>query len=466
MLFSSLPFLYYFLPAVLLCYFVVPSQLKNLVLLLFSLIFYAWGEPIYVLLMIFSILASYMLAILTEKHRGSKKAKAYLAVEAVLALGCLALFKYADFFVASFNAATGLSLPLLRLALPVGISFYTFQILSYNIDVYRGTVPAQRNLVDLGAYVTMFPQLIAGPIVRYRDINAQLTERRNSLEKAADGIGRFVIGLGKKVLIANSMGEICEAFRAGGEASQLFFWLYAIAFSLQIYYDFSGYSDMAIGLGKILGFDFLENFNYPYISRSITEFWRRWHMSLGSWFRDYVYIPLGGNRVSPLKWYRNIFVVWLLTGFWHGAAWNFMIWGLYFGFLLVLEKKFLLRWLEKLPGLGHLYVLFLVMISFVIFNAEGMADALRCIGGLFGAGCESFAGPESLYTLRSYAVWLGVSLLGATPLVKNTVSKGLAAMKSPALSGSLQLLGSALLVLLCTAYLVDGSFNPFLYFRF
>ena len=464
MLFSSLTFLYYFLPAVLLCYFLAPKGWRNAVLLVFSLIFYAWGEPKYVFLMMFTIISGFLLGLLTEKHRGSKKAKYFLAAAVLIDLAFLGIFKYTDFFIDSFNAATGLSVPLLKIALPVGISFYTFQILSYNVDVYRGTVPAQRSLIKLGCYVTMFPQLIAGPIVRYSDIASQLEDRKCSFDMAAEGISRFVVGLGKKVIIANSMGELVSAFQGSGEQTVLFFWLYAVAFSLQIYYDFSGYSDMAIGLGKILGFEFLENFNYPYVSKSITEFWRRWHISLGSWFRDYVYIPLGGNRVSRIKWYRNIFVVWLLTGFWHGAAWNFMIWGLYFGFILVVEKFFLLKRLEKSKVLGHVYVLFLVMISFVIFNANNMGEAFRCIGGLFGADTNAFAGAESLYYLRSYGLLLILSVLGATPLVKRIFEK--LGNCHGAVFHAARLLAGLALVILCTAYLVDGSFNPFLYFRF
>ena len=466
MLFSSLTFLYYFLPAVLLCYFLSPKAWRNGVLLIFSLLFYAWGEPKYVFLMMFTIISGYVLGLLTERYRGDKKAKLFLTAAVVIDLAFLAVFKYTDFFIDSFNSAAGLSLPLLKIALPVGISFYTFQILSYNVDVYRGTVPAQKSLVKLGCYVTMFPQLIAGPIVRYKDIALQLEDRKCSFDMASEGISRFVVGLGKKVIIANSMGELVSAFQGCSEQTVLFYWLYALAFSLQIYYDFSGYSDMAIGLGKILGFEFPENFNYPYISKSVTEFWRRWHISLGSWFRDYVYIPLGGNRVSRIKWYRNIFVVWLLTGFWHGAAWNFMIWGLYFGFILVLEKFFLLKRLEKSRLLGHVYVLFLVMISFVIFNADSMAEAFRCIGGLFGAKGIAFSGAESLYYLRSYAVLLALSVLGATPLVKKLFGKLRKTDKKGFVTSSAELLAGLVLVLLCTAYLVDGSFNPFLYFRF
>ena len=462
MLFSSLTFLYYFLPAVLLCYFIAPKSWRNAVLLVFSLIFYAWGEPKYVFLMMFTILSGYTLGILTEKHKGSSKAKLFLTLAIVIELGMLAIFKYTDFFISGFGAATGLPVKLLKIALPVGISFYTFQILSYNVDVYRGEVPAQRSLVKLACYVTMFPQLIAGPIVRYSHIEKQLDNRTCSFDMAASGIRRFVVGLAKKVIIANSMGALCDAFQGSSEQTVLFFWLYAIAYSLQIYYDFSAYSDMAIGLGKILGFEFMENFNYPYVAKSITEFWRRWHISLGSWFRDYVYIPLGGNRVSKLKWFRNIFVVWLLTGMWHGAAWNFIVWGLYFGVLLVIEKLWLLKRIEKIPVVSHVYVLFLVMISFVIFNASSMQDAVRCIGGLFGSGTTAFAGAESLYYLRSYWVLLVMAVVGATPIVKNFFS-GLAKIKAVAAA---EIAVSIALVLLCSAYLVDGSFNPFLYFRF
>ena len=450
----------------LLCYFLVPKAWKNAVLLIFSLVFYAWGEPKYVFLMMFTILSGYILGLLTEKYSGSGKAKVFLIAAVVIDLGFLALFKYADFFIANFNAATGLSLPLLKIALPVGISFYTFQILSYNVDVYRGKVAAQRSLIKLACYVTMFPQLIAGPIVRYSDIERQLTDRQCSFDMAAQGIRRFVVGLGKKVIIANSMGELCSAFQQGNEQTVLFFWLYAIAYSLQIYYDFSAYSDMAIGLGKILGFEFMENFNYPYISKSITEFWRRWHISLGSWFRDYVYIPLGGNRVSRIKWFRNIFVVWLLTGFWHGAAWNFMIWGLYFGLILVIEKFWLLKALEKSKVLGHVYVLLLVIISFVIFNAESMPEALKCIGGMFGAGGIAFAGAESLYYLRSYGLLLLMAIVGASGVVRKFFD---ALSKQPGLEKAFfaaEIVSMLALTVLCTAYLVDGSFNPFLYFRF
>ncbi|MBS6447918.1 MAG: MBOAT family protein [Clostridiales bacterium] len=466
MLFSSIPFLYYFLPCVLILYFVVPKCLKNTVLLLSSLVFYAWGEPKYVLLMAVSITLGYVFGLLIEIWRGTKLSKLFLILSIVTSLGLLGYFKYADFFIANFNAATGLSVPLLKIALPIGISFYTFQILSYTVDVYRGEVKAQRNYISLAVYVALFPQLIAGPIVRYSDIAAQLESRTHSFSNVALGTRRFILGLAKKVLIANALGELCDIFKESNDKSVLFFWLYAIAFTLHIYFDFSGYSDMAIGLGKIFGFDFLENFDYPYISGSITEFWRRWHMSLGSWFRDYVYIPLGGNRVSKARWFLNIFIVWMLTGFWHGAAWNFIVWGLFFAILLIIEKLWLLKPLKKSKVLSHIYVMFFVIISFVIFNAADMKEAFSYIGGMFGAGGIPFISEEWLYYLRSYGVVLIVAIIGATPLVKKlvlSVKKKSTGEKIMNIAEPIMLVA---LLLVITAYLVDGSFNPFLYFRF
>lgn len=466
MLFSSIPFLYYFLPCVLILYFVVPKCLKNTVLLLSSLVFYAWGEPKYVLLMAVSITLGYVFGLLIEIWRGTKLSKLFLILSIVTSLGLLGYFKYADFFIANFNAATGLSVPLLKIALPIGISFYTFQILSYTVDVYRGEVKAQRNYISLAAYVALFPQLIAGPIVRYSDIAAQLESRTHSFSNVALGTRRFILGLAKKVLIANALGELCDIFKESNDKSVLFFWLYAIAFTLHIYFDFSGYSDMAIGLGKIFGFDFLENFDYPYISGSITEFWRRWHMSLGSWFRDYVYIPLGGNRVSKARWFLNIFIVWMLTGFWHGAAWNFIVWGLFFAILLIIEKLWLLKPLKKSKVLSHIYVMFFVIISFVIFNAADMKEAFSYIGGMFGAGGIPFISEEWLYYLRSYGVVLIVAIIGATPLVKKlvlSVKKKSTGEKIMNIAEPIMLVA---LLLVITAYLVDGSFNPFLYFKF
>ena len=465
MLFSSLSFLYYFLPCVLIIYFLAPKKLKNSVLLLSSLFFYAWGEPKYVLLMLLAILCGYLFALLIERYRGRRLSRLFLILSVSLSAAILGFFKYADFFIQNFNAVTGLSLPLLRIALPIGISFYTFQLISYTVDVYRG-VPAQRSFIDLAAYISLFPQLIAGPIVRYSQIAEQLSSRRHSLDKAALGIRRFILGLGKKVLIANAMGQLCQIFSASQDKSVLFFWLYAIANMLHIYFDFSGYSDMAIGLGKLFGFDFPENFNYPYISRSVTEFWRRWHISLGSWFRDYVYIPMGGNRVSKPRWLLNILVVWLLTGFWHGAAWTFIVWGLFFAVFLILEKLWLLKRLEKAPVLGRFYVLFTVMLSFIIFSAENMGQALSSLSSLFGAGGLPLLSAEFLYYLKSYAVLLLIAVVGATPLPRLLLQRLGIRPGGEKLRNLLEVPALLLILALSTAYLVDGSFNPFLYFRF
>lgn len=465
MLFSSIPFLYYFLPLVLAVYFLTPARFRNAVLLLASLIFYAWGEPKYVLLMLASILSGYGFGLLQERYRGQKGAKLVCGLSVAVSLSFLLYFKYADFFLENFNAATGLGVPLLRIALPIGISFYTFQIISYTVDVYRGE-PAQKNLIHLAAYVAMFPQLIAGPIVRYSDIAQQLEHRSHSTALAAEGVRRFLIGLGKKILIANQLGELCSVFRASDEKSVLFYWLYAVAFALHIYFDFSGYSDMAIGLGKVFGFHFLENFNYPYISASITEFWRRWHMSLGTWFRDYVYIPLGGNRVGRARQLLNILVVWMLTGFWHGAAWNFVVWGLMFAVLLIMEKLWLLKPLSKCRPLAHLYVVFFVVISFVIFNAENMGQGLSDIGGLFGAGGIPLVSAEAVYCLRSFALVLILAVLGATPLLRNGLVRLSQYPTAGKVLNALEPFTLFVLLLVMTGYLVDGSFNPFLYFRF
>ena len=465
MLFSSIPFLYYFLPLVLAVYFLTPARFRNAVLLLASLIFYAWGEPKYVLLMLASILSGYGFGLLQERYRGQKGAKLVCGLSVAVSLSFLLYFKYADFFLENFNAATGLGVPLLRIALPIGISFYTFQIISYTVDVYRGE-PAQKNLIHLAAYVAMFPQLIAGPIVRYSDIAQQLEHRSHSTALAAEGVRRFLIGLGKKIRIANQLGELCSVFRASDEKSVLFYWLYAVAFALHIYFDFSGYSDMAIGLGKVFGFHFLENFNYPYISASITEFWRRWHISLGTWFRDYVYIPLGGNRVGRARQLLNILVVWMLTGFWHGAAWNFVVWGLMFAVLLIMEKLWLLKPLSKCRPLAHLYVVFFVVISFVIFNAENMGQALSDIGGLFGAGGIPLVSAEAVYCLRSFALVLILAVLGATPLLRNGLVRLSQYPTAGKVLNALEPFTLFVLLLVMTGYLVDGSFNPFLYFRF
>ena len=463
MLFSGIPFLFYFLPCVLLVYFIVPQKGRNAVLLAASLFFYGWGEPKFLLFMVFSIVQGYVFARLIG--RGRRK-KLFLTLSLVLSFALLGYCKYADFFIENFNAATGLSLPLLKIALPIGISFYTFQIASYEIDVYRGDVAAQHNFIDFAAYVAMFPQLIAGPIVRYRDIAPQLKERTHSLEAAASGASRFAVGLGKKVLVANVLAQLVSAYKASAEQTALYAWLYAIAFTLQIYFDFSGYSDMAIGLGRIFGFSFPENFRYPYIAKSITEFWRRWHMSLSTWFRDYLYIPLGGSRCSRARHIFNILVVWMATGFWHGAAWNFVFWGLFYAVLLMAEKFFFLPALKKGRVLPHVYVLLAVTLGFVLFDAASLKDALHQLGTLFGAGTASGLGTEALYMLRSYGVVLALAALGATPLPAMLWKKVQEAKSlAPVLTVAEPLCTFALLAL-CTAFLVDGSFNPFLYFRF
>jgi len=466
MLFSSVPFLFYFLPAALLIYFAAPRQLKNAVLLLASLFFYAWGEPKYMLLMLVSIVQGYGFGLLIEKHRGQKASKVFLTLSILVSLGLLGYFKYADFFLSSVNAVTGLSLPLLKLSLPIGISFYTFQVLSYVIDVYRGDVTAQRNLIDLAAYVAMFPQLIAGPIVRYADIAPQLKHRTHTLADAAYGARRFILGLSKKVLLANVLYELISAYKSAANVSVLFVWLYAAAYILHLYFDFSGYSDMAIGLGRIFGFHFIENFNYPYISASVTEFWRRWHMSLGSWFRDYVYIPLGGNRVSKAKWFRNIFIVWLLTGLWHGAAWTFILWGLFFAVFLTAEKLWYGQALAQTRFLKHLYVLLLIAVSFVIFDAASVSGAFRTIASLFGLGGLPRSDALARYYFDSYSGVFLVAIVGATPLPAKIVrqfSEDGPGKKIMSVVEPVVLLG---LLAVVTAYLVDGSFNPFLYFRF
>lgn len=467
MLFSSIPFLFWFLPGVLLLYAAAPEALKNTVLLLSSLFFYGWGEPRYVIWMMLAILMAYIFGLLIERYQSVPKlARLFLALSVSSSLLMLGYFKYADFFIRNVNAVTGCSISLLNITLPIGISFYTFQILSYTVDVYRQDVKAQRNLIDLATYVALFPQLIAGPIVRYSDIAEQLKGRIHTMGKTAQGIRRFILGLGKKILIANLLGELCSIFRASDDKSVLFFWLYAVAYTLHVYFDFSGYSDMAIGLGKLFGFDFLENFNYPFISKSITEFWRRWHMSLGTWFRDYVYIPLGGSRVSLPRHLFNIFLVWMLTGFWHGAAWNFVIWGLYFALLLILEKIWLLEILKKSHVLNRIYVLTAAVISFVIFDATDMSQAFSYLKAMFGTGGYPLTSAASSYYFRSYFVVLMIALLGATPIPKSFCRRIQQWKTGTAVMLFAEPLALSALLLICTAFLVDGSFNPFLYFRF
>ncbi len=467
MIFSSISFLYFFLPLVLLFYFMAPKWGKNIVLLLTSLLFYAWGEPKYVLLMIILILIGYLAGVLLgkwEKQNGRRKAVLYIAVTGCI--GALVFFKYTDFFIGNVNAMTGSEIPVIQVALPIGISFYTFQIISYVADVYKQDAKVQKNPVYLATYITMFPQLIAGPIVRYTDVEFHLKERAHSFDDIAIGIRRFIFGLAKKVLIANQLAEYCEIFRDSEEKSILFLWVYAIVNALYIYFDFSGYSDMAIGLGTIFGFHFPENFNYPFVSKSITEFWRRWHISLGRWFRDYVYIPLGGNRVGKLKWLRNIVIVWFLTGFWHGAAWNFILWGLFFAVFLILEKFGFEKILKKSNVIAHIYVIFLTLISFILFQTQDLPDAIRTIGQMFGMGTTPFLTNETLYYLRSYGLMIVIACIGATPLAKKILTQIGAHRNSKIFLDVAEVIFLFVLLILITAYLIDGSFNPFLYFRF
>ena len=463
MLFTSISFIYYFLPIVIAIYFITPKKMRNLILFIASMIFYFYGEPKYIFLMLAEILIAYIGAILIDKY----KKKSLLVITISIHIGLLCVFKYTDFIISNINSVLGANISLLRIVLPIGISFYTFQILSYIIDVYKGKVAVQKNFLKLATYVSLFPQLIAGPIVRYETIEKELDFRKHSFENFSYGVRRFTIGLAKKVLIANILGELCNKFIVTDEKSILFYWIFAISYMLQIYFDFSAYSDMAIGLGRIFGFHFLENFNYPYISKSITEFWRRWHMSLSSWFKDYVYIPLGGNREGLKKQIRNILVVWLLTGLWHGASWNFVIWGLLFGVILIIEKVFLGKYLEKCPNfVKRIYVLFIVMISFIIFNAENMRNAWENIIGLLGLNGESFVNPYTIYYLKSYLVILVVAIIGATPLIKDITLKLKKNAKVNRIINVLEPLCIVLVLLVVTAYLVDNSYNPFLYFRF
>ena len=464
MVFSSLEFLLRFLPLVLLLYFVVPGKFKNLLLLVASLIFYAWGEPVYVLLMIASCVVNYVLGRAIDRNRGTPAAKAVLVASVVVNLSLLGFFKYADFLIQNINNLFGSRVGLLDLPLPIGISFYTFQALSYTIDVYRDRAPVLKNPVALATYITLFPQLIAGPIVRYPTIAQELHHRTHSLDLFAQGVHRFVVGLGKKVIIANNVGLIWESATTTANPSVLHSWLGIVAYALQIYFDFSGYSDMAIGLGRMFGFHVPENFDYPYISQSITEFWRRWHMSLGQWFRDYVYIPLGGNRVSRVKWVRNILVVWCLTGLWHGASWSFAFWGLYFGILLMVEKLFLGQLLERLPRiLRHAYTLGVVLLGWAIFELDSVADILAYLGNMFALNGIELYNFESLYILRSNLVLLLIACLGAVPLFRDMYEKHAQKVWVRALVLPVVY---AILLTVSMAYVVDSSFNPFLYFRF
>ena len=466
MVFSSPFFLFFYLPAVLLVYYLSPLKWRPLILLLFNLVFYGWGEPIYILIMFASIAIDYSHGLLVAKAKAAgndRKARWYVGQSVVFNLALLFFFKYWDFLAENLSAIGLDILPVLGLGLPIGISFYTFQTMSYTIDVYRGDAHAQRSIVNFGTFVTLFPQLIAGPIIKYKDLADQIDGRTHNVDRFASGVQIFVAGLAKKVLLANNLGQLWDAYLAvaPGELTVLGAWLGILASSLQLYFDFSGYSDMAMGLGRMLGFEFLPNFNYPYISRSVTEFWRRWHISLGSWFREYVYIPMGGNRVGRGRLFFNLIVVWGLTGLWHGASWNFLLWGLYFGVLLILEKGGLLKVLNKLPAaVSHVYTLFLVLISWAIFAVEDFGHLGGYLKAMFGIGVP-LADPRVGYYATGFALVLLCACVAATPLPK--ALWGRLPQKARAVVLPVLLLGG---LVLSTAYLVDATYNPFLYFRF
>jgi alginate O-acetyltransferase complex protein AlgI len=465
MVFSSILFMFIYLPVVLAIYYLSPVRWRNPVLFVANLIFYGWGEPVYILLMMFSITVNYVNGILVDKFREQdKKAKTVLLVNVVINLGLLGFFKYYDLIAETLSLLPFLNIEPLGIALPIGISFYTFQTMSYPIDVYRGDADVQKNYVSFGTFVALFPQLIAGPIVRYKDISDQLGFRSNSVDQFASGVQRFTVGLGKKVLIANNIGALWDTYAAmgSGDLTMAGAWLGIAAFTLQIYFDFSGYSDMAIGLGRMLGFEFLENFNYPYISKSITEFWRRWHISLGTWFRDYVYIPLGGNRCGRTRQIFNICVVWALTGIWHGANWTFLLWGLYYAVFLVLEKTFLLKSMERWPAvLRHLYTMLIVMVGWVIFQLDDLGAVGAYLAAMFGMGKAGLGTSADLFYLTSYGVTFVIGILSCTPagtrLFARLPEKARAVL-TPVLI--------VLVLVISTAYLVDATYNPFLYFRF
>ena len=464
MVFSSITFVYYFLPIILVIYFIIPSKYKNLILLISSLLFYFYGEPTYIWVLILSCIINYNSAKLIDKNR--KKSKLILILTIIFDLGLLFYFKYTNFFISNINTILNFNINKINIIMPIGISFFTFQTLSYVIDVYNEKVEVSDSFINFSSYVSLFPQLIAGPIVRYADIEKELKSRKESYEDFAHGIRRFTIGLGKKVLIANVMGEMVNVLSNLNNPSVTSYIMIAIGFSLQIYFDFSGYSDMAIGLGKMFGFHFLENFNYPFIANSITDFWRRWHISLSSFLRDYVYIPLGGNKVSKIKHIRNIFIVWFLTGFWHGAAWNFILWGLYFGIILIIEKYFLSNFLKKHKVFSHIYTLFLIIISFVIFNANSLTKVFLFMKNMFGLNNLQFINKQTIYYIKSYLVILTISIIASTPLLKNLCIKLKNNKNLSNIMDILEIIYIFIVLILVTSYLIDSSFNPFLYFRF
>lgn len=474
MVFSSVIFLFLFLPATIAAYYIIPSRLRklrNLVLLGASIVFYAYGGPKLLPLLLLSVLINYFAGILAGSDKGNTVRKASLIISVLFNIGMLFYYKYTDFFITNINGLTGLDIALKSIALPLGISFFTFQNLSYVIDVYRGRVSAQKNHFELALYITLFPKLLLGPIVRYQAIEPQLSARKSTPELFADGICRLIIGLGKKLLIANSMGIIADRVFSTDFSllSCGLSWVGVAAYTLQIYFDFSGYSDMAIGIGKLFGFEFTENFNYPYIARSITDFWRRWHISLSTWFRDYVYIPLGGNRATKIKHIRNIMIVWLLTGFWHGAAWNFIVWGLYFGILLLIEKYFILKKLEKLPAFfQHLYAIFFIMLGWVIFRSDSIAQIWDMLRALLGLSHATDNG-QALFYIKEYKAELFVAVLASTPLAK-FIGNRLELSTRKKAAGIIKNYGAIIFLscvfLLSIVYLIKSTYNSFLYFKF
>lgn len=476
MLFSSSVFLFYFLPIVLGLYFVSPRFLKNFILLAASLFFYAWGEPRFVIIMLVSILMNYLFGILVDKYRyDAKRLKATMVAMVLGNIGMLGVFKYASFFVENTNSLFGLNLNDPEIPLPIGISFFTFQAMSYVIDVYREDGKVQKNPLNLALYIALFPQLIAGPIVRYQTVADEINDRRETLDDFVSGIQRFVIGLGKKMVLANSCGYVADrVFNSpAGEISTTLAWIGIIAYSLQIYFDFSGYSDMAIGLGRMFGFHFLENFNYPYISKSVSEFWRRWHISLGSWFRDYVYIPLGGNRSGPWKTYRNLAIVWTLTGVWHGASWTFVAWGAYYGIFIMLERAFLGKWLARIPAaLAHLFTLFVVVIGWVFFRADNFPYAIEYLQTMFALNNTPLFDSTSQFYLMQYGAVLLIAIIAATPIPKWLTMKVLkyevesANVSYRIFTGLIRAAGISLLFVISISFIVSSTFNPFIYFRF
>ena len=464
MVFSTPLFLFYYLPLVLLVYYVTPLRFRNLVLLVASLFFYYWGEQAYTIIMLLSIVIDYTHGILVHRCRekgNDRGARLAVASSAIFNLAILFFFKYWDFAARSLQAAGIGFMPVLNISLPIGISFYTFQTMSYTIDVYRGDARVQKNMIHFGTFVTLFPQLIAGPIIKYKDLDDQLGSRSHGVDRFASGARRFVVGLAKKLLLANNLGQLWDVFKAT-PAEELTFvgaWLGIIAFAFQIYFDFSGYSDMAIGLGRMFGFEFMENFNYPYIAKSITEFWRRWHISLSTWFREYLYIPLGGNRCSKGRWLLNLLIVWAATGIWHGASWNYLFWGLYFFGLLILEKLLMNKWLEKLPPVfQHLYVMVLVLISWTIFALEDMSQLGAYLQVMFGLNRPPLVNGQTFYHLRSFLPMLVIASIGSTPLITKLWNR----VESKTIRMLVLILG----LILCTAYVVASTYNPFLYFRF